>query len=141
MKIDKFEDIESWQLGRKLARSVYAVTSKERFSKDYGLKDQIQRAVGSIMHNIAEGFDGGSNSEFIKFLRYAQRSCTEVQSLQSQLYIAFDQKYISKTEFDNLYGIAGKTKSKIGTLIKYLLAYEADKKNTSSSEQPRTKNQ
>jgi len=137
VKIDRFENIESWRLGRELAKSVYAVTSKEKILKDYGLKDQIQRAVGSIMHNITEGFDGGSNPEFIRFLRYAHRSDTEVQS---QLYIALDQKYISKTEFNNLYGIARKTKSKIGSLIKYLLTYEADKKNTSSSEQ-RTKNQ
>ena len=132
MKIDKFENIESWQLGRKLARAVYEATSKEKFSKDYGLKDQIQRAAGSIMHNIAEGFDGGSNYEFIKFLRYAQRSCTEVQS---ELYIAIDQEYLSETEFNKLYETAKITRSKIGAFIKYLLSYEADKKNTKNCEQ------
>ncbi len=80
MKIERFEDIEAWQLGRQLTRLVYQATRQEGFTRDFGLKDQIQRASGSVMHNIAEGFDGGSNAEFIKFLRYSQRSCTEVQS-------------------------------------------------------------
>ena len=78
MKIEKFEDIEAWQLARELTRRVYRLTRKALFSKDYGLKKQIQDAAGSSMHNIAEGFDSESNSEFIRFLRYAKRSCSEV---------------------------------------------------------------
>ena len=70
------------------------------------------------MHNIAEGFDGGSNAEFVAFLRYAQRSCSEVQS---QLYIALDQSYISEPEFDTIYRQAAATHSKIGGFIHYLL--------------------
>ncbi len=61
MKITKFEDIEVWQLGRELTRKIYEITRKGEFAKDYGLKDQIRRASGSVMHNIAEGFDAGSN--------------------------------------------------------------------------------
>ena len=87
--IERFEDIEGWQLARELTRRVYALTHEVEFSRDFGLKDQIQRAAGSALHNIAEGFDGGSNAEFARFLRYAQRSCTEVKS---QLYVALDQK-------------------------------------------------
>ena len=69
------------------------------------------------MHNIAEGFDGGSNAEFVKFLRYSQRSCTEVKS---QLYVALDQQYITQQQFDENYELAGKTHAKIGGFIKYL---------------------
>ncbi len=84
MKIERFEDIEAWQLARELTRKVYRLTKKPGFAKDYGLKRQIQDAAGSSMHNIAEGFDSETNAEFIRFLRYAKRSCTEVQS---ELYV------------------------------------------------------
>ncbi len=84
MKIERFEDIEAWQLARELTRKVYRLTKKPGFTKDYGLKRQIQDAAGSSMHNIAEGFDSETNAEFIRFLRYAKRSCTEVQS---ELYV------------------------------------------------------
>ena len=117
MKIERFEDIEAWQLGRELTKCVYKATGKPSFAKDYGLKDQIQRAAGSVMHNIAEGFDGGSNAEFTRFLRYSQRSCSEVQS---ELYVALDQNYISQSEFDDLYTLAGQAHSKIGGFIAYL---------------------
>ena len=123
MKIERFEDIEAWQLARELTGKVYAITNKPGFARDYGLKDQIQRASGSVMHNIAEGFDGGSNAEFVKFLRYAQRSCSEVQS---ELYVALDQKYISASEFDALYEMTGKTRAKIGAFIKYLFSRNHD---------------
>jgi len=117
MKIERFEEIEGWQIGRELVRQVYEVTKKGEFAKDYGLKDQIQRAAGSVMHNIAEGFDGGSNAEFIKFLRYAQRSASEVQS---ELYVALDQMYISQEKFQELHDLAAHAKSKIGGFIAYL---------------------
>lgn len=80
MKIERFEDIEAWQLARGLTRKVYRLTKKLGFAKDHGLRRQIQDATGSSMHNIAEGFDSETNAEFIRFLRYAKRSCTEVQS-------------------------------------------------------------
>lgn len=79
------------------------------------------------MHNIAEGFDGGSNAEFVKFLRYAQRSCREVQS---QLYIALDQGYVTKQQFEALYTLADQTALKIGGFIHYFL----------NNQEPRTKN-
>src|SRR3970040_522411 len=100
MKIERFEDIEAWQLARELARKVYPLTKKPRFETDYGLKRQIQDAAGSAMHNTAEGFDSESNAEFIRFLRYAKRSCTEVQS---ELYVALDEEYISPNEFKDVY--------------------------------------
>ncbi len=118
MKITRFEDIEGWQLARELTRQVYAVAMRGLFAKDYGLRDQITRASGSAMHNIAEGFDGGSNAEFAKFLRYSQRSCSEVQS---QLYVALDQAYITQEEFNAIYNQATLTHAKVGGFIRYLL--------------------
>ena len=118
MKITRFEDIEGWQLARELTKRVYAVAMKGAFAKDFGLRDQITRAAGSSMHNIAEGFDGGSNAEFIKYLRYSQRSCSEVQS---QLYVALDQGYFSQEEFDATYNQAALTHAKVGGFIRDLL--------------------
>lgn len=117
MKITRFEDIEGWQLGRELTRKIYAITKTGEFAKDYGLKDQIRRASGSVMHNIAEGFDAGSNPEFSRFLGYSQRSCTEVQS---ELYVALDQDYIEQDVFHELYTLAKHARSKVGAFIKYL---------------------
>ena len=117
MPISRFEDIESWQLARGLAMRVFLVSAEGGFSKDFPLRDQINRAAGSIMDNIAEGFDGGTNGEFARFLTYAQRSCTEVQS---QLYRALDRQYLDQPQFDELYAMAVQTRSKIGAFIKYL---------------------
>ena len=88
MKIERFEDIEAWQLAHELARKVYGLTKKTKFARDFGLKGQIQDAAGSAMHNIAEGFDSETNPEFVRFLRDAKRSSTEVQSAR---YMALDQ--------------------------------------------------
>ena len=87
MKIRQFEEIQAWQLAHELTKKIYNLTKKQKFLNDYGLKQQIRAAAGSSMHNIAEGFDSESNAEFIRFLRYAKRSCTEVQS---EFYVALD---------------------------------------------------
>ncbi len=117
MKIKRFEDIESWIEARELTKVIYATTNKEKFRRDFGLKDQIQRASVSIMANIAEGFDSRSDKAFLNFLNYAYRSTSEVQSL---LYAALDQKYISKEEFENYYQMCKRIQGLIGGLIKYL---------------------
>jgi four helix bundle protein len=100
MKIECFEDIEAWQLARELPQKVYRLTEKPEFARGYGLKRQIQDAAGSSMHNIAEGFDSETNGEFIRSLRYSKRSCSEVQS---ELYIAVDEEYLSPGEFKDVY--------------------------------------
>ena len=130
MKITRFEDIEGWQSARELTNRIYSVAARGAFATDFGLRDQITRASGSTMRNIAEGFDGGSNAEFVKFLRYSQRSCSEVQS---QLYVALDQAYISQAEFDSIYEQAAKTRAKVGGFIRYLL--------NNQNLEPRTRNQ
>ena len=121
MKISRFEDIEAWKLARTLTQKVYQLTRKDEFSKDYGLKNQIRDASGSSMHNIAEGFDAESNAEFIRFLRYAKRSCSEVQS---ELYVALDENNISSVEFDETYELARRTRAAIRGFINYLKKYE-----------------
>jgi len=115
--IDRFEDILAWQKARELVREIYSVSGQGGFVRDFGLRDQIQRAAGSIMHNIAEGFEAGSDAEFIRFLGYARRSAAEVQS---QLYIALDQGYINREQFHYLYDLAEQCKKLITGFIGYL---------------------
>ena len=122
MRIHRFEDIEAWQLARELTRMVYRLTKKGNFAKDYGLKGQIQQAAGSAMHNISEGFDSESNAEFIRFLRYSKRSCTEVQS---ELYVALDESYITADEFRQTYDHAARTRAAVRGFIKYLTQYRS----------------
>jgi len=117
MKIERFEDIESWQLARDLCRSVYDLTRNSLLGRDFSLKDQMVRSSGSIMDNIAEGFDGGTNREFIRFLQYSKRSCSE---LQSQLYRCLDQNYCSQEQFEAIYSQTTLTRNKIGAFINYL---------------------
>ena len=136
MKITKFEEIESWKEARTLTSSIYNLTRQSGFSKDYGLKDQIQRASVSIMANIAEGFDAGTNKGFISFLNYAYRSASEVQSL---LYVALDQSYITEDAFRTNYDDAATIKKLIGGLIKYLESF--DGKARRKPLQPRTTHQ
>ena len=121
MKIERFEDIEAWQLAREMTQKVYCLTKKSGFAKDYGVKRQIQDAAGSSMHNIAEGFNSETNAEFIRFLRYAKRSCTEVQS---ELYVALDEEYISSNEFKDVYEQARRTRAAVRGFINYLKKYE-----------------
>lgn len=124
MKIERFEDIEAWQLARELTRMVYVLTKKSDFAKDRELKGQIRDAAGSAMHNVAEGFDSETNVEFIRFLRYAKRSCSEVQS---ELYVALDEKYITAAEFKSVYEQTRKTRAAVRGFINYLRRYEARK--------------
>ena len=96
---------------------IYDVTNLPGFSRDFGLRDQIRRAAVSVMSNIAEGFGAGSDAEFVKFLGYARRSNSEVQS---QCYAALDQKYLTEERFQELYAKANMIERQINTLISYL---------------------
>ena len=111
--IKKFEDIHAWQEARKLTQQIYTMTSASPLAKDFGLRDQIQRAAVSVMTNIAEGFDCESNAEFARFLGIARRSAVEVQSL---LYTIMDIGYIPKSEFEAQFAQVEKTKALIGGL-------------------------
>ncbi len=115
--IKSFEDLKIWKEARKLSRAVYDLTYKERFSKDYTLKDQIRRSAGSVMDNVAEGFDRDGTKEFIHFLTIAKGSLSETQS---QLYRALDLDYIDKKEFEDNHELAKDIGKQIGGFIKYL---------------------
>ena len=93
MPIQNFEDLEIWKDARALTKAIYQLTGDPKFSKDFGLRDQIRRASVSTMSNIAEGFERGGNQEFIQFLYVAKGSCGEVRS---QLYAAMDQNYLDQ---------------------------------------------
>jgi four helix bundle protein len=97
MGISRFEELIAWQKARLLAATIYRLAAQGAFSKDYGLKDQIQRAGVSVMSNIAEGFERGSSAEFHQFLVIAKASCAE---LRAQLYLALDVGYIDQQFFD-----------------------------------------
>jgi four helix bundle protein len=112
-KIEKFEDFIAWQKARKLTREIYGTTNLPKFSKDFGLKDQIRRAAVSIMSNIAEGFERGRASEFHQFLSIAKGSCAE---LRSQLYVALDADYTTEDQFSALMFAASETGQIIGGL-------------------------
>ena len=109
--ISRFEDVQAWQEARRLVKMVYKLTGSGTFAKDFGLRDQIQRASVSVMTNIAEGFDCESKLEFARFLGIARRSAVEVQSL---LYTAFDIDYITNVQLREHYEQARKTKALIG---------------------------
>ncbi|HKR61910.1 MAG TPA: four helix bundle protein [Pyrinomonadaceae bacterium] len=113
----RFEEIESWKLGRKLTNRIYEVSSEGSFARDFALKDQIRRACVSIMSNIAEGHDRSGTGEFVQFLATAKASAAEVRC---QLYIAFDQGYIDNDAFIELGRIALETQCLIGGLMNYL---------------------
>jgi len=98
--VERFEDLEVWQKARDVVNAVYQASLVGTFSRDYALRDQIRRAVVSIPSNIAEGFSRHSNKEFIQFLFISKGSVAEVQS---QLYTALDQDYISQEVFDSTY--------------------------------------
>ena len=95
-----FVDIQARQKARQLTRMIYEIAADGRLAKDYGLRDQIQRASVSIMANIAEGFGRHSDKEFANFLNMAHGSAAEVQS---HLYVALDLKYIDQETFSKLY--------------------------------------
>ena len=117
MKIARFEDLDCWQEARILVRKIYEASKGRNFKKDLRFSGQIQAAAISVMANIAEGFIRKSDKEFIQFLFIAMSSAAEVQS---HLYVALDQGYIDKKQFDDLYDQVKKVAMMISALLKYL---------------------
>jgi four helix bundle protein len=115
--IERHEDIQGWQRARELTKFVYAITKQDAFARDFSLKDQIRRAAVSVMSNIAEGFERGGRAEFIQFLSIAKSSTAEVQS---QLYVALDQEYVTPEQFDKGYKLCDETMRLIGGFMAYL---------------------
>ena len=112
-----FEDVDMWKHARELVKTIYQVTKSKKFSKDFILTDQVRRAAISVMSNIAEGFERGSNTEFIQFLYIAKGSAGEVRS---QLYAALDQEYLSDNEFQLGCELCMNVSGQISGMINYL---------------------
>ncbi|MCX6844511.1 MAG: four helix bundle protein [candidate division WOR-3 bacterium] len=123
-RIERFEDIEAWKNARELVKQVYQVTRKAGFARDFGLRDQIQRAAVSVMSNIAEGFERGSNKEFKQFLFIARGSAGEVRSLA---YAARDLEYLDDPEFRVISDAATTVSKQVASFIHYLQKTDYDK--------------
>jgi four helix bundle protein len=115
--IQKFEDMEIWQMARSLCQKIYPLTFADPIAKDFRYKDQVRGSCGSVMDNIAEGFGRGSKLEFINSLTIAKG---EAEELKSQLYRGLDNSYFSKQVFEELYNEAELLLKKIGAFISYL---------------------
>lgn len=116
-KIEKFEDLVCWQKSRILVQEIYKITSIGLFMKDFTLKDQVRRAVLSVMLNIAEGFGRRTHKEFKHFLFMAHGSIAEAQSC---LYVALDNNYLGIELFEELYSKCTEISKIISGLIKSL---------------------
>jgi four helix bundle protein len=108
---------ESWKKARTLTSEIYKATATGEFVRDFGLKDQIRRASVSILSNIAEGFERRGDKEFLYFLAVAKGSCGEVRA---QLYVALDQRYVSREVFDQLSSNAAEVGQLLAGFIRYL---------------------
>jgi four helix bundle protein len=117
--IKSFEDIEAWQKARSLSKEIFELTTVGTFSRDFGLRDQINRASGSIMDNIAEGFERGGTKEFIQFLAIAKGSTGEVRS---QLYRALDRNHLTRDQ----YNVLSESTTQISKMINGFIIYLRD---------------
>jgi four helix bundle protein len=121
MKVERFEDLEIWKEARSLCKFIFEITEKDPFCKDFKLRDQIRTSSGSIMDNIAEGFERNGNKEFVQFLSIAKGSCGECRS---QSYRAFDYQYIMEDKLEDLILRTTQLSKKISSFISYLKGSE-----------------
>lgn len=118
MKIQRFEDLNIWKLSLKITKLIYDLTSKDKLSKDFGLRDQLRRAIISVSSNIVEGFEKNNNNEFIRYSRIAKGSVGEVRN---QLYMAHEINYITNIEFSDLNTLLLDLANQTGSFISYLI--------------------
>jgi four helix bundle protein len=123
--IQRFEEIEAWQTARELTKLIYSFTEEGKFSRDFGLKDQIRQASVSIMSNISEGFESQTQSQFIRYLGIAKASAGEVRS---QLYVSRDLDYITQELFTKAFAMAEKASRQIARFISYLETHPQSQK-------------
>ena len=115
--IRRFEEIDAWKVAREMCLKIGTIIDEGAFKKSYRLIAQVESSSGSIMDNIAEGFERGTRAEFIQFLGYSKGSCGE---FRSQLYRASDRKYLTQEQFDELYSLAVRISAMLQKLIEYL---------------------
>ena len=113
----RFENLEIWKEARVFVNDVYVASSNFPRDEMFGMVSQLRRASLSVLLNITEGSDRGSDKEFIRFLRMAN---TSLQEVIAAYFIALDQKYVTKTEFDEIYQKSHILSKKINALIRYL---------------------
>lgn len=121
--VKEFSNLDIWKLSRKYCQDLYSIFSQSTWNKNFPLRNQLDGSSGSVMDNIAEGFDRGGNKEFIQFLSISKASCGESMS---QIYRAYDRELITKPEMDELIQNALEIKNKIGAFMVYLK--KSDKK-------------
>lgn len=124
-KVERFEDLEVWQIAKAIAVEVYRISDLEPIKADFGLKDQIRRAAMSLSDNVAEGFEYNNNPDFIRFLVYAKGSSGE---LRNKLIILKECGKLNQIDFDNLYAKSIEFSSKAKNFINYLKTFESQKK-------------
>ena len=115
--IRRFEEIDAWKVAREMCLKIGTIIDEGALKKSYRLIAQVESSSGSIMDNIAEGFERGTRAEFIQFLGYSKGSCGE---FRSQLYRANDRKYLNQEQFDELYPLAVRIGAMLQKLIEYL---------------------
>ena len=113
----RFEDLPIWQKARSFSKKIFEITLEDKFSKEFRLCSQIRAASGSIMDNIAEGFERNGNGEFKQFLYIAKGSCGETRS---QIYRAFDYGFISEKQFEEMKSLSEEISKSINSFIDYL---------------------
>jgi len=115
--IKRFEDLEVWKESRLLNKKIGALIQEQKFENNFRFINQVEGSSGSIMDNIAEGFERGTRAEFIQFLGYSKGSCGE---LRSQLYRALDRDYLQLNQFEDLLKIVLRISAMLQGLIVYL---------------------
>jgi four helix bundle protein len=113
MQNEGFENLKVWQKSKEICLVVYRIMASQ---KDFGFKDQIQRASVSIMNNIAEGYEKRSNKDFIRYLLISKGSCAEVRSM---IILGKDLSYVKETEYVNLYKMTTEISKMVSGLISY----------------------
>jgi len=131
MLIRKFEELPVWKLSLSITKRIYYLTSLNKFSKDFGLRDQIRRAIVSVSSNIVEGFEKSNNNEFVRYLKIAKGSVGEVRN---QLYVALSISYISTQEFKELNDELEKLGHQLAGFILYLTKKKLDKDFTKKNQ-------
>ena len=115
--VNRFEDLEVWKLSREIVNEIYDLTHQSSFSRDFSLCNQIRRSAVSILSNISEGFESGSDAQFARYLKIAKGSAGECRA---QLYIALDQHYMNQKEFNDITRALIRCSKKLSRLIDYL---------------------
>lgn len=116
-KVDRFEDLEVWKNARKLANTIYRLTRKSLLSRDFGLRDQMQRSAVSVLSNVAEGFESQTQNMFAEYLGRSKASAGE---LRAQLYLSLDLEYVTQDEFTQALELVTLCSKQLARFIQYL---------------------